>query len=144
MAEYNAFGCCISKDIPPPKKGTPDLRGEEDTKRREMEDTMIGYDTKSVVTDNADTIPDNQYYILHDKFEIVVTKILVLSFQILCIVGILYFVLSLTYDIVVKLRFVAQNWAAEIVPFFFYFLSIVGIIFAVYFVGRFTLHYFFS
>lgn len=130
---YSMFGWSLPRGEPPPA------------------DPSVGQPEATTIVDNRTTPPPtiptedaDSYFVIERQFDIVVMRILILSLKIVAIVAIMTAILSAMYHLIVELRFVAQNVAAELVPFGVYFVSIVAVSFTVYHIGRAVLLHFFD
>lgn len=139
MEVYSDFGWSLPRGEPPPA----------DPPVSEPKATQVA-DNPTQPPPTIPTIPTiptedaDNYFVIERQFDIVVIRILILSAKIVAIVAILTFVLSALYKLIVELRFIAQNVAAELVPFGIYFVSIVAVAFTVYYTGRAVLSHFFD
>lgn len=134
MSVYSDFGWSLPRGKPPSEQHQGNAVADSTA-------ATTAADTTPLLPATQATQADDNYFIIESRFNIVVFRIVVLSVQIVAIVAILTFVLSALEELIVRLRFVAQNVAAELVPFGFYFLSIVAVLLVVYWVGRFLLYY---
>ena len=135
MSVYSDFGWSLPRGKPPSER-------HEGTAAADSTTATTAADTSRQSPATRTTQADDNYFVIESRFNIVVIRIVVVSLQIVAIVAILTFILSAVYELIVRLRFVAQNVAAELVPFGFYFLSIVAVMLVVYWVGRFLLQEF--